>query len=462
MTTVLFLIVLALLVAEGFVLAGCVLGRQCAASLRLALALPLAALSNVLLTWLCTITTLPLNPWTLLGGHILITGISFFMQRQLLQVDQTPPPPLPVPLPLALRTLCLVILAASFLYAFAHAVLLPSFQVDSFSNWTMRAKISFIDQEIAFDRTETRGIAKPQYPFLVHSLQITANQLQLSWSDRIANGITFLLTLSSFVALFLLLRRLRGTDTALLGTALVLGLPLLSVHLSQGYGDIHLISYLLLSLLSLFLWQRTSHARWLLLSSLFIAASVWTKSEGWIAGLLPWMLVSGLLLWKKKRAASLAPKNGRASLILALALALSLSALFPALLFVEGLGLTPHGSDFALGFYPAAGAELIPAIFVRGSLGLTWYLLPPILAMTIWKGLRRDPCIDRMYGSGLVWGAIALLIVLVTYTVTPNAQFLLNGESFYRQMLIPSTILILTCILMWTVPRSAHGIHTPA
>lgn len=442
-------IVLLLLLLEGFAFSVCILGWKTFRPLQAALALPLAALANVILTALYTIFTVPFTPWSLLGGHIVIVilaGIYWHRwPKPSIAILAHTPSFMPPKIRWSIRTACGLILLGLFIYSFAHAVILPSFQADSFSNWTMRSKISFMDREIAFDRTEARGLAKPQYPFLLHSLQITANQLHSTWSDRVANTITFLLTLTSFITLYFLLRMLKGRTYSLLGVTLVLTIPLLGVHLSQGYGDIHLIQYLLLSLATLFLWQRTHDRRWFLLSALFVAAAVWTKSEGWIVGLFPWLFVTGLLLWKDKRRIYKALPS--------IIIALVISALFPIILAIEGLGFTPHGSDFSIGFYPDAAAELFPAIFLRGSFGLTWYLLPVALFLLMWKGLKRDPQIDSRMASGIVWGALTLLIVLFTYTFTPNAQFLLNGESFYRQMMIPSAMLILTCVSMWRPAR---------
>ena len=42
----------------------------------------------------------------------------------------------------------------------------------------------------------------------------------------------------------------------------------------------------------------------------------------------------------------------------------------------------------------------------------------------------------------LGWGILALLIVLFTYVCTPNARFLLNGESYFRQLMVPAALLI--------------------
>src|SRR3989344_1121418 len=203
-----FLVALGILLAEGCMLSMLILGYKTSRWVQCPFALPLAAISNVLLILLYTIFGIPLTVLSLLIGHLLLIAIiglcvwkwSGFVPP-LRDYAATSSFPLTKKF-IFLRIVCGVLLSITFVYSFTHAVILPSFQVDSFSNWTMRAKVSFTDQRMAFDHTEARGIAKPQYPFLVHALQITANQGQGVWSDRIANTMTFLLTLSGFFAIF--------------------------------------------------------------------------------------------------------------------------------------------------------------------------------------------------------------------------------------------------------------------
>jgi hypothetical protein len=109
-----------------------------------------------------------------------------------------------------------------FVCPVVSAVLLPTFQYDSATNWTMRSKISFVDQKMAFDSTEERGMAKPQYPFLFHTLQITANQAQRVWSDTVANTILYFLSITTFISLYILLRSMVGSaQSAITITAIV-------------------------------------------------------------------------------------------------------------------------------------------------------------------------------------------------------------------------------------------------
>jgi hypothetical protein len=436
MNILLFLFVAFLLLAEGYALARIVI-QECHGMLLIGLALPLGAISNVLLFCLYTIVGIPLAALWLLIGHctILATAVMIARKRQ----------PLPSPsaslsqcstMPRVYRCCCGVLLAVVFAFSAVHALWLHSFAIDSFTNWTMRSRISFEDSAMAFDRTETRGVAKPQYPFLVHSLQIMANQGG-AWRDRAANAITFLLSWSSLFATFLMLKRLRGSDAALTGITLIAGIPLLSVHLAQGYGDIHLTTYLLLSLLSIALYEETGERRWLTLCALTVLAALWTKSEGIFFGFLPWAVLSWMMA-KRKGALRSWGSNTAAVLLCFLP--------FLILLYSKGLGFTPHDSDSSFAWHPEAIRIFFSSLLRFGSLGVTWYLAPAAVLLLALN--HTDPPVHRSSFPLLLWPAAIVAMNAVIYLCTPNVAFLINGQSFARQMMPASALLLAALILM--------------
>jgi hypothetical protein len=85
--------------------------------------------------------------------------------------------------------------------------------------------------------------------------------------------------------------------------------------------------------------------------------------------------------------------------------------------------------------YSCVFAALPHALFGSGSLGPIWFILPlPILLLlkkSSWEKL-----------SLFSFALLSLLGVLFIYLFTPNVGFLLNGQSFYRQMLLPAALLI--------------------
>ena len=433
----------AILLLEGWVVASLLFQRSRAA--LLAAALPFAALSNVFLFFLWTIAGLPLRWTTLLPAHLLVIAALLLVRHFWMQKSDTLIPPVPefptssIRWDQILRIACLLLLGMTALFSLVHAVLLPTFQIDSLTNWTMRSKLSFLDEHIAFDTDEVRGMSKPQYPFLFHALQILVNEGNTVWHDQSANGILFLLNIGSLVSLFFVVRGLRGTTQALVTVTLLTGIPLLGFHLAGSYADMHLALFLLLALG----WFCTALARRerssLFASALLVAAATWTKSEGIVIGLLPWTLLL-LLCWKQ---------FGRLRVLQALGIAWMCSVPWPLFLLMRGLSLTPHATDTRFGWHPEGVLPALQGLFSGGSFGIVWYALPAIIVLLFSAHRRRSPQVDSLLLLTLLWGIVAFLLVLATYLLTPNISFLLSGQSFYRQMMIPPALMLLSCAYAW-------------
>lgn len=409
-------------------------------------ALPLAAVSNVFVIFLFTITGIPLVDSTLWGAHVIICIALWIWLRKkwpsgtiVQSFDHPAIQPSNHPtFQKILITLCSLLLVNAFLFSVVHSVLLPSQSIDVFTNWTMRAKVSWSDGHIAFDKTEARGIAKPQYPFLVHGLQIMANSGQLQWSDHIANTITWLLTVSSFGAAFLLMKRMRGTLVALGTLSATVLIPMMTIQLAAGYGDIHLVTYGLLAFLTLAMFMESQEKRWLLVSSVMVTGALWSKSEGLYFLFVPWAMGLGMM-WLRDPSH---PQRG--ALVKSLMIPVLCFAPFLIMLIMKGLPLTPHESDGSFGVKWEGFAILPKALFGGGSFGILWYVLPASVAAIV-IDQRKTLALRPWLFALLMIGLISLAGVFFIYLFTPNVGFLLNGQSFYRQMLLPAALLIAWC-----------------
>lgn len=379
-----------LLIFEGWLILG-LIGLP-KGWLRFALALPISALTCTLIIFVLTIFKAPLTPISILGLHLIVIIASI-----LIPCPHPHPHPRPHPNPI------LFLLVPTLIYAFAHSVLLPTFHYDSATNWNMRSQVSFYEKQIVFD-TKDGLIKKPHYPFLYHSLQITTQQLQPEWNDRFANTIHFLFNLSALIALALITK-------SLLAIVLIATTPLFAMHLGGGYADITLTLFALLSFASYLKFKKSDNSKWLILSAIFISACVWTKSEGLLLCLVPWIIMVG----RKKP----------------ILIAFSLSLLWPIFVVLKGIPLSPHGaSDFSIGLQPGAITEALKVLFIYGSIG-------PILPIALILVIVLRP------KSYVLFPIISLILILAIYTLTPNAQYLLNGQSFDRQLLLPTALFVL-------------------
>ncbi|KKW38840.1 hypothetical protein A2454_06475 [Candidatus Peribacteria bacterium RIFOXYC2_FULL_55_14] len=430
-----FLGMTALLLLEGWCVLS-VFGLK-KGSIKIALSLPVTAVSSTILILLLTVFGIALTPLSIIASHILFMGITLFGKTK--KIFSLPVKPESTT-PTSILILCSLLLLFTAAYSISHSLFLPTFHYDSAVNWNMRSKVSFLEKKLVLAESHEH-ILKPHYPFLYHALQITVEQGQRKWSDRAANAIHFLLSLSALLALFLMLRSLGGKTAALLAVTLIITTPLFAMHLGGGYADIPLTLFALLSLTTFFLSSKTSGQRWLLLSALFVSACVWTKAEGLPFCLLPWLLMLGAHWWEH-------PQERKQDAYAAL-LALCLSLLWPLFALARGLPLSPHGSyDLGIGLQEGTLAAALHAIFTGGSFGV---ILPLALFTSLFLLFR--PTGNKGYRWGLLWGLPSLAAILFVYLFTSNAVFLLNGQSFDRQLLLPCALLVLTLSLSFATKR---------
>lgn len=447
-TFLFFLGVSLILLIEGRMLLMAFAGRSLREPLLSALGFPMGAFLNALLFFLFTILSIPLTTPILFISHVVLLAIlSFFLlpflRKGAFPSEPSSPPPLrddlfqhilPSPTRKFLLGILILSLSIKALFGVSHALILPTFYYDSLSQWNMRAEVSYEDNAIAFDPTEARGISKPQYPILLHSLQILFMLPQGEWKDSVANSATLLLTVSSFLALFLFLRERDGTLFGLLAFSPFLLLPLATLHLVQGYGDLHVITYLLLSACFFLAFTERKKRELLLVSALFVAASAWVKQEGLFFGLLPWLMI--VTTWYLISS----PSKRKDDLLFGYLPAISLGSLWTLYLLFRGLPFSAHSGDFLFRYYPEALVPLLQAFFSLGSFGISFFVLPILLLVILlslreWKSLLAPLLI-------LSWGAIAFMETIVVYVFTPNVEFLLNGQTFHRTMLISLFLLI--------------------
>ena len=306
-------------------------------------------------------------------------------------------------------------------------------------NWNMRSKVSFIEKKLVLS-DHHKLIAKPHYPFLYHALQITTQQGQNEWNDRYANLIHFLMSLSSITALFLMIKKLKGVLHAITAVTVITTTPLFAMHLGGSYADVPLALFALLSLACFFIFKDTAEFKWIILSAVFVSAGVWTKSEGLPFALLPWFLIVALL-WKNH-------PGLRSKINFGALTAIILSGIWPLTAFIYGLSLSPHGTkDTAISLQNGAIPEAMKVIFSGGSFGPA---LPIAIAMSLIIMIKTRRILY------FIWGFLALFGIIFVYTFTSNATYLLNGQSFDRQMILPFSILILSLACSFNTEKTKN------
>lgn len=443
MTHVLGFTLMALILwATGYIVIHRLLRSDYGNVLEILFGLPIGALLCTLATALLTLVSIPLSFWSmsialLCMSAILIISIQPFIKRKstILYSDV-----FIVPVPRVLVWIASAVLCSSLVYGITHA-LLPTVHYDSLTNWNMRSKVSYFRAEVVFDDMNNL-VSKVQYPFLFHALQIAIQQLLPTWSDQAANGIHLLLMLSAVFSVWCMLS-VRGWRFATVVVALVIGMPLMTLHGGQSYADSTLVSFAMLSLCTLICFRKNNDRRMLLLSGIFLAACVWTKTEGLFFCYLPWVIMMALLLIRRTETIH----ELRAPVAYGILLSLS----WPIFAAIKGLSLTPHGSaDTTLSFSADAAAAMVDALFVSGSFGLFWYAACLVLLHLVVGYKRGVLTLDSSICITLLWGLLSMLGYMGVYLFTSNTQYLIIGQSFDRQMLLPAALLTISLGMMLT------------
>lgn len=336
--------------------------------------------------------------------------------------------------------LCSGLFAVIVVSTLAAAVSFPMLYWDSFTHWAMRAKIAF--HEGSFPLT---GVMMPQYPILLHSLQILF-AMPSGFIDQTVNTGTFFLTTSLFLSIYLLLVRTLDRLGALITLTLLLGIPLVLIHLRQGYADIHVTGYILLSavLLDRAILTRERYA--LFLSAIFIAAAAWTKFEGIYFGILPWLMILGIDLLRQK--------SWKWSLLSGVFPTILLTLPWPLYLLAINMPLSPHGRGFEehLDAFPL----VLEQLFTLGTFGFhVWAIVFLLIFFFLleWRSIHRF-VLDR---PSLTFGLLSAFLALGVFLFTAEVDGLIHRHNFSRAMLTP--VLLLTLSLSMEAYRRFYSPH---
>jgi hypothetical protein len=434
-----------ILFLEGRMVASLLAGQHLTAREKWALGFSLGAFINALIFFLFTILSVPLTFWTVFGAHGVLTvslaliGPGRVYASSMLSMTR----PVGSKWRKALLAILLFSIVIKLGYGASQALLYPSYYYDTISQWNMRAKISYEDQAIAFDRDELRGLSKPQYPILLHSLQIFFMLSQDEWHDTVANASTLLLSLSGLAAFLFVLSRRNGLFFGVLSLSLLMMIPLVAEHLRQGQGDIHMLTMLLLSAVLLLRYHDDRAASVLLLSALFAAEAAWIKIEGFIFVVLPFLFIIGALFVQSSNV------ERRALVLRGMLPAFLAGGVWIAFLLFKELPLSPHGGgDVRFEWHGEALWEALRALFASGSFGVHWYAVVVALGFGFRFGRKKllQQCVPELMIC--LWGFVMLLIALFIFLATPNVAFLLNAQTFSRTMLLPLSLFILGMVLL--------------
>jgi hypothetical protein len=334
------------------------------------------------------------------------------------------------------RAIWLIILgwlAVRFALLLTEIVWRPLYAWDSWTQWGTKARVWFELRTMAPFVTASEWLqatgpsvyfdAAPHYPATVPLLQVWSAILLGRWEDTLVNlpwwltGVAFAFAIYGYLA-----REGFEPVMALLGTWLVLSLPILEVHIAlAGYADLAMSTYLTLAALWSLRSVRTRRWGDAAIALLLLAACVVIKNPGkiWVAILVPSIVIAML------------PRQGiriaTALFIIAICAMLVLARAEPTI-----LGYRLH-LDFEMPW-----RALFEAYFAFGNWNLLWY---GVIAVAV---LARRHLLSRELAPYTAIVAAGLMFLLFGFAFT-NARVWVEDQSTVNR----ATLHLAPLIIVW-------------
>ena len=335
--------------------------------------------------FLYSLASIPLNPVLIMIPWIPFIAFVFFRFRQ------DAPRPQKGRWDMAGLALLAVILVQSA-YAFIYALSVPLFGWDAWFIWFLKARVFFLDQGISGEFLGNPGYRHHgDYPLLMPLATAFVYGAAGAANETIGKLIYPLQLLSLVSVIYYAVSRIAGRRTGLLFGAISTLVPVVMIHAGGvpaklgslyagdfvGYSDLALSIYFMGAAAFLYFYAKEGNRAHLMMASLFLGFSAWTKNEGLT------FAAFGVILFLVYTA--LYKRDGlvRDALLLVLPVA---AIVIPWSLYKGSLGI---------------GSEYVESLSIATVAGNLWKL--PVILKTLGKTAFTDIALYN-----LVWWAYAL------------------------------------------------------
>lgn len=413
-----------ILILEGRALA-IICGIKRDDALSWTLGYPIGALLNALLFFVLHLLGIGFGVVSVVGGHVLALAILILLSRRIGKNNRDDGQEVAndgvTSASRIIFAITILILATILLTTMITVTTFPMFYWDSFAHWGLRAK-----ESLAAGYFLTEGIIMPQYPVLFHSLHMV-HALIPGWCDQLVNSGTFMISLSAYTSMFLIIKQKSDKPCALITVTLLLSIPLVTIHFRQSMADIHVTAYVLLSALLLDRALIDRNKAFLLLSAVFVAAAAWTKFEGLYFGLIPWLFIVGVNAIRHKKF--------KEPVIFGALPAIAIP--WHLYVLVNGMRISPHGRSFS--FHPEAIPHILEQLFALGTFGMHWWAIVIVFVSVIWME-RKNIIRFLLDHPSLMFALITFLMLLAVYLFTDEVRGLVRRDNFSRAMMLPALL----------------------
>jgi hypothetical protein len=327
-----------------------------------------------------------------------------------------------------------LLVAAHLGFAALEIMWRPLFPWDAWSQWATKAHVwyalgymaPFADANAWWGGVTYLDTA-PNYPANMPLLQVWSSIAFGRWDDSMINWPWWSFALALALVFYGQLRqRGRGPLFAMVGTYLVVSMPLLDTHVAlAGYADLPLAAYYGASAIAAWQWANARDSRQGVLALVMAAACPLTKIPGWVwlLTLLPALIVA------------LMPRRG-------LRVVLGLWGLGAMVLLVLAqFDFVVTGYRLHADFRPV-WEPLWENYYELANWHLLWYLLP-LLALATHRRLIAPPLL-----AGTVMVASGLAFLFVVFSFTSASQWVQDFSTVNRATLHLAPLLMFFVLMM--------------
>lgn len=181
-----------------------------------------------------------------------------------------------------LEWLMVILIFIKTIYIFFEALIKPVVGFDSLWNFSLRAKVFFIEETIPMAKSSIwfLGEGMRQYPLHLPLFEAWAYIVMNRWDDVSMKIIFPFYFCAMLIIFYSSVRREKSRPHALFFTLLLSTLPLLTYHATIEYADFIIGLYFFSAIAFLYRYFEENEFRYLILSSLLAGFAGWIKDEG--------------------------------------------------------------------------------------------------------------------------------------------------------------------------------------
>lgn len=337
----------------------------------------------------------------------------------------------------------------------------PSYADDAFGNWHLPVINILYDGgvQIFGEVGQILGRGRLGYPVMIPTMQAFISNVIGGYNDIYINIFPWLSFVFFIKAISLYIYQKRqDIRLALIAPALIISLPLIFLHTTQGYMDLLSAIYTALAIMSLYEWLNDDgHAAHLVLWIAFLSILSYVKNDGFVVYML-WTLIALIIYFvihRKHELSKLRVFKKTSTWVFIVALVLFFIAPFTFLKSYYNLGFNQAaGADAGLGLASTIHREIFPAIWKTMRSMNNFSVAPLILLVTLIISLIYRKRIAKEKSFLLIAPAVILAIFIAVFLFTENYKFVLDQTTSNRVFTMVLVIFLALMPLVYSIDKS--------